>query len=118
VLAPQIKETSLHNRQRSLQKTTTNKMQNCRAQFHRIYVENNSYTLGSGNTSGQKAKRLSDPEDWEFSVRLCLLGISEYSRKVSHTWLPQHKMNKDNNKRDSNTDGKNPTRTQTLHKEL
>lgn len=93
-------------------------MQNCRAQFHRIYVENNSYTLGSGNTSGQKAKRLSDPEDWEFSVRLCLLGISEYSRKVSHTWLPQHKMNKDNNKRDSNTDGKNPTRTQTLHKEL
>lgn len=55
-------------------------------------------------------------KDWKrqrnrkFAVRLGHLGMSQAVPKVSLTWVPRHKMNKDNTKRHADIERRKPRR--------
>ena len=77
-----------------LKETTTN--QNAKLYIPVTVGASTTYSLKEqgGRSSGQTIK----PRGSGNAVKLCLLVMSEYTPRVSPTFLPTHELNKDNNR--------------------
>jgi hypothetical protein len=75
-------------------------MQGYRAQSQLIHLQNRSHTYVSGIVAEEGTETLEKPE----GQGVCCETVSPrnvriYTHKVSLTWLPTYKLNKDNNSR-------------------
>lgn len=96
-----------HQRNFSLQQseTTAEKphQSECRAMEPNGYIYKALLQLRLGEHSERGPERLEKKEEQGVCMRLCLLVTSEATSKVSTTWLPKHKLNKDHTNRHAKT---------------